>query len=110
MALPSTVTFTNNAGGDDITVLNTSITLDGTEQDAGTVMVEPGATMTVDVTVGDSSTPTFVDIPVNITGNANTVAGQAYAITLSFSGKAVESLEATITGWGTETTGSGDIY
>ena len=110
LSLPSTISFETNSGSDEITVRNTDLALDNSVKDAGVVMVQPGQSMTVDITVGSNSTPTFIDVPINITGNATTEAGNAYAITLSFSGKEVESLAATITPWGNETEGSGDIY
>lgn len=110
LTLPSTISFATNAEGDDITVRSTDLLMDGSLQEAGTVMVQPGQTMTVDITVGSDATPTFTNVPIKITGDASTEVGKAYAITLSFNGKEVESLAATIAPWGSETNGSGDIY
>ena len=95
LADPTSLTFASLAAGDDINVYedNTGAVLGNDVSDVRTVMVQPGATMKIDVTVGGQ---TFSDIPVTIAGDAQK--GSGYNVTLTFSGSTI-STQASIAEW-----------
>lgn len=101
----------------DIKVLETgttSISAAGTDLN-NTVMVQPEATMTLDITAGpsgdDSNNRTYTGIEFTTKGEGGQTedakAGTAYAVTLTFSDKAVEAT-AKIAAWNTGT-GEGTV-
>lgn len=88
------ITAFDKAEGETILKDNTSALVN--------VMVQPGVTMTLDITTDKT---TYSDIPVNITGGGNAAASTAYNITLTFSNKEVAA-NAEISPW---KTGSGSV-